>query len=99
MRKIDTTSFVRATRSTPWEINRQIVLNLVREHQPISRADLARPVPELVIIGRRQLRSNNSWMHNLPALAGGTNRCTLQIHPDDAALWKKLEPLLAGLRD
>ena len=42
MRKIDTTSFVRATRSTPWEINRQIVLNLVREHQPISRADLAR---------------------------------------------------------
>ena len=42
VRKIDTTSFVRATRSTPWEINRQIVLNLVREHQPISRADLAR---------------------------------------------------------
>ena len=33
----------------------------------------------------RHLRSNNSWMHNLPALAGGTNRCTLQIHPDDAA--------------
>ncbi len=24
-------------------------------------------------------------MHNLPALSGGTNRCTLQIHPDDAA--------------
>ncbi|KAA0097534.1 molybdopterin-binding oxidoreductase [Mycolicibacterium sp. P1-18] len=38
-----------------------------------------------VLIGRRHLRSNNSWMHNLPALAGGTNRCTLQIHPDDAA--------------
>ena len=38
-----------------------------------------------MLIGRRQLRSNNSWMHNLPALAGGTNRCTLQIHPDDAA--------------
>jgi predicted NBD/HSP70 family sugar kinase len=42
MRKIDTRSFIRATRSTPREINRQIVLNLVREHQPISRADLAR---------------------------------------------------------
>src|SRR5438270_5600729 len=42
MRKINTHSFVRATRSTPREINRQIVLNLVREHQPISRADLAR---------------------------------------------------------
>jgi anaerobic selenocysteine-containing dehydrogenase len=39
---------------------------------------------EFVLIGRRHLRSNNSWMHNLPALAGGTNRCTLQIHPDDA---------------
>ena len=38
-----------------------------------------------LLIGRRHLRSNNSWMHNLPALAGGTNRCTLQIHPADAA--------------
>ncbi|MGH9887624.1 MAG: ROK family protein [bacterium] len=42
MRKINTRSFVRATRSTTREINRRIVLNLVREHQPISRADLAR---------------------------------------------------------
>src|SRR5438067_4800271 len=42
MRKINTRSFVRATRSTTRDINRQIVLNLVREHQPISRADLAR---------------------------------------------------------
>lgn len=42
MRKINTRSFVRATRSTPRAINRQIALNLVREHQPISRADLAR---------------------------------------------------------
>ncbi|MFB1294521.1 molybdopterin-dependent oxidoreductase [Mycobacterium sp. pW049] len=38
-----------------------------------------------VLIGRRHLRSNNSWMHNLPALAGGSNQCTLRIHPDDAA--------------
>lgn len=42
LRKINTYSFTRATRSTPREINRQIVLNLVREHQPISRAELAR---------------------------------------------------------
>jgi len=42
MRKNNTRSFVRATRSTTREINRQILLNLVREHQPISRADLAR---------------------------------------------------------
>src|SRR4051812_27721331 len=42
MRKIDTQSFVRATRATTRDINRRILLNLVREHQPISRADLAR---------------------------------------------------------
>lgn len=42
MRKINTRQFNRATRSTPREINRKIVLNLVREHQPVSRADLAR---------------------------------------------------------
>lgn len=42
MKKINTRSFVRATRSTPREINRRIVLNIVRDHQPISRADLAR---------------------------------------------------------
>ena len=38
----------------------------------------------MVLIGRRQLRSNNSWMHNLPALVKGKDRCTLQVHPDDA---------------
>jgi anaerobic selenocysteine-containing dehydrogenase len=37
-----------------------------------------------VLIGRRHLRSNNSWMHNLPALAKGKERCTLLVHPDDA---------------
>ena len=42
MRKIDTRDFQRATRTTPRQINRQIILNLVREHQPISRAELAR---------------------------------------------------------
>ena len=42
VRKIDTRDFRRATRSTSRQINRQILLNLVREHQPISRADLAR---------------------------------------------------------
>ena len=42
MRKIDTSDFRRATRTTSREINRRIVLNLVRDHQPVSRADLAR---------------------------------------------------------
>ena len=48
-------------------------------------ADLHAPLPELVIIGRRQLRSNNSWMHNLPVLAKGAYRCTALVHPLDAA--------------
>ncbi len=37
-----------------------------------------------VLIGRRHMRSNNSWMHNLPALAKGKERCTLLVHPEDA---------------
>jgi anaerobic selenocysteine-containing dehydrogenase len=37
-----------------------------------------------VLVGRRQLRSNNSWMHNLPNLVGGTNTCTLHVAPADA---------------
>jgi anaerobic selenocysteine-containing dehydrogenase len=39
----------------------------------------------LVLIGRRHLRSNNSWMHNIETLAKGKARCTLQVHPADAA--------------
>ena len=42
MRKINTRNFRLATRSTPREVNRRIVLNLIREYQPISRAELAR---------------------------------------------------------
>jgi anaerobic selenocysteine-containing dehydrogenase len=49
------------------------------------RDSLGKDVDRFVLIGRRHLRSNNSWMHNVPALAGGTNRCTLQMHPDDVA--------------
>ncbi len=48
-------------------------------------ADLARPVPDLVIVGRRQLRSNNSWMHNLPILAKGPFRCVALVNPSDAS--------------
>jgi anaerobic selenocysteine-containing dehydrogenase len=42
---------------------------------------------QLVLIGRRHLRSNNSWMHNAAGLMDGVARprCTLLIHPDDAA--------------
>ena len=38
----------------------------------------------IVMVGRRHLRSNNSWMHNLPLLVRGPEQCTVQVHPDDA---------------
>ncbi|MFE5718515.1 molybdopterin-dependent oxidoreductase [Streptomyces erythrochromogenes] len=52
---------------------------------PRLRTALADRPAALVLVGRRHLRSNNSWLHNVPALTGGSNRCTLQVHPQDAA--------------
>ena len=58
----------------------------------IYLADLARlekrmgqPAKALVLIGRRHLRSNNSWMHNSERLVKGPDRCTVMMHPDDAS--------------
>ncbi|GHF36249.1 anaerobic selenocysteine-containing dehydrogenase [Deinococcus metalli] len=51
---------------------------------PRLHATLRAPVPPLVLIGRRDLRSNNSWMHNTPRLMRGPARCTVQLHPHDA---------------
>jgi len=50
------------------------------------RERLERPAPTdgLVLIGRRHVRSNNSWMHNVETLVAGRFRCTLLMHPDDA---------------
>jgi anaerobic selenocysteine-containing dehydrogenase len=55
-------------------------------------ADVARlaaalddPAGGMTLIGRRDLRSNNSWMHNVEVLVKGKPRCTLHVHPDDAA--------------
>ena len=40
--------------------------------------------PHFTLVGRRQLRSNNSWMKGLPTLTGGSNTPTAMINPDDA---------------
>ncbi|MEG8184252.1 molybdopterin-dependent oxidoreductase [Nocardia terpenica] len=40
---------------------------------------------DLKLIGRRHLRSNNSWLHNVPAMVKGRDRCTALMHPADAA--------------
>ncbi|NJS13800.1 MAG: molybdopterin-dependent oxidoreductase [Sphingopyxis sp.] len=50
------------------------------------RAELSTtPVDSLRLIGRRHVRSNNSWLHNSKRLVKGPDRCTLMMHPDDAA--------------
>ncbi len=40
---------------------------------------------QMLLIGRRHLRSNNSWMHNIDVLVKGKPRCTMHVHPQDAA--------------
>ncbi|MGA1363081.1 MAG: molybdopterin-dependent oxidoreductase [Ilumatobacteraceae bacterium] len=39
----------------------------------------------VLLVGRRDLKSNNSWMHNIRVLTKGSLSCTLHVHPDDAA--------------
>jgi anaerobic selenocysteine-containing dehydrogenase len=56
----------------------------LRETFPDGAADMARD-GELLLIGRRHLRDNNSWMHNTPGLVKGKGRCTLMVHPTDAS--------------
>ncbi len=76
---------------------------------PLFLADLARArrvlaAPsiltdnQLLLVSRRELRSNNSWMHNLPRLIKGRNRCTLQLHPDDAAVRRLSDGQLVRVR-
>jgi anaerobic selenocysteine-containing dehydrogenase len=52
----------------------------------------------LVIIGRRDVRTNNSWMHNLPILAKGPFRCTALVHPTDAQRLGLQDGALADIR-
>jgi anaerobic selenocysteine-containing dehydrogenase len=58
--------------------------------EPIAR-DMERLAEEppghdgLTLVGRRHLRSCNTWMHNVDVLVKGKDRCTLLVHPDDAA--------------
>ncbi|HET9102124.1 MAG TPA: molybdopterin-dependent oxidoreductase [Solirubrobacteraceae bacterium] len=69
----------------------ELAAELLSADVPRLRAALDRATNGPVLIGRRDLRSNNSWMHNLPVLVKGKARCTLHVHPDDASRY--------GLRD
>lgn len=60
-----------------------LVKDLQRVEALLSDTQAATDFPFL-LIGRRHLRDNNSWMHNAERLMRGRNRCTLQMHPQDA---------------
>jgi anaerobic selenocysteine-containing dehydrogenase len=62
------------------------------------RAGLADCSDGMVLIGRRDLRSNNSWMHNAPVLVKGKARCTMHVHPADAARLGLADGRLARVR-
>ncbi|MFD4671068.1 molybdopterin-dependent oxidoreductase [Lentzea sp. NPDC058450] len=51
---------------------------------PRVREALGTSETDLVLVGRRHLRTNNSWMHNVPALVKGKPLCTLLVNPGDA---------------
>ena len=59
---------------------------LTRDVPRIEKAlvDASNPDFDLLLINRRHLRDNNSWMHNSERLVKGPNRCTLLMHPQDA---------------
>ncbi|MDQ1521791.1 MAG: hypothetical protein QOI55_2864, partial [Actinomycetota bacterium] len=57
----------------------------ITDDVPRLRDRLGRANDGLVLISRRHVRSNNSWMHNVRVLVKGKDRCTLLVHPDDAA--------------
>ena len=60
-----------------------IVADVERLHTALEES-MERDSRDMLLIGRRDLRSNNSWMHNLHVLTKGKERCTLHIHPADA---------------
>ncbi|MBJ6761584.1 molybdopterin oxidoreductase family protein [Myxococcaceae bacterium JPH2] len=63
-----------------------LVADLRRLRETFPEARVSSPHNgELLLIGRRHLRDNNSWLHNTPGLVKGKPRCTLMVHPEDAS--------------
>ncbi len=60
-----------------------LLADIARLHRLLEQTDTA----ETLLVGRRHLRTNNSWMHNVATLQGRRDLCTLLVHPDDAARW------------
>ena len=72
---------VLATSSGRIELSPEYILGDV----PRLEASRGEAEQGLGLVSRRHVRSNNSWMHNAPSLMTGRDRCTLLVHPDDAA--------------
>ena len=58
--------------------------DVARLREALAANDAGSAEAGLLLVGRRHVRSNNSWMHNLESLAKGRDRCTLLVHPEDA---------------
>lgn len=58
---------------------------LIGDVDRLAAAMITPDPDQFTLVGRRHLRSNNSWMHNINVLVKGKVRCTLTVHPDDAA--------------
>lgn len=69
------------TKNGKIQLHHKIYLN---ELERLSRERSKSAGDQLLLIGRRQLKSNNSWMHNASRLMGKKVRCNLLIHPEDA---------------
>ncbi len=67
------------------ELAPQPIVEDVERLRTSFEQSLARGNGHMLLIGRRDLRSNNSWMHNLHVLTKGKERCTLHMHSDDAS--------------
>jgi anaerobic selenocysteine-containing dehydrogenase len=58
----------------------QLIADLVRLEESIAKVDF----DQMLLVGRRELKSNNSWMHNINVLTKGSLSCTAHVHPNDA---------------
>jgi anaerobic selenocysteine-containing dehydrogenase len=58
----------------------QFIADIARLEKSIELHDAS----QMLLVGRRELKSNNSWMHNIAVLTKGSLACTAQLHPDDA---------------
>jgi len=71
------------TRNKRLNLTPDVYLNALAQvaselQQPLLAGD------QLLLIGRRHIRSNNSWLHNSKRLVKGKSRCTLMLNPADA---------------